>query len=89
MQVTASKGKIVVKDNGRTLLAAGEIVNGRALVRVPTDFAAHLRSGFNGHIAMVDANDTASAPPASQAKKILRDLGVDPDDIKRAFGHLK
>lgn len=89
MNVTASRGKIIVRDGDHTVLAAGEITNGRALVRVPQDFAEHIRRGFEGHVAMVDASGLASAPPAAQAKKLLKAMGIDPDLIKQAFGHLR
>lgn len=89
MHVTSSKGKLIVKDGNQTVLAAGEIVNGRALVRVPPGFAEMLRTGFNGHIAMVDGSGMASAPPADQAKKLMRQMGLDNEDIRTAFGHLR
>jgi hypothetical protein len=90
MNVTSSKGKLIVTDGRKTMLAAGEVVNGRALVRVPRGLADMLRRGYNGHVAMIDGSSgMASAPSASQAKKMLRELGIPADHIKEAFGHLR
>lgn len=87
--VSVSKGKIIIRDGRKTALAAGEIVNGRPLVRVPREFADTLRRGYNGHIVMTDESGMCSAPSASQAKKMLKDAGVPSEAIKAAFGHLR
>jgi len=87
MDVTSRRGKLVVKENGRVVLSAGEISNGRASVQVPNGFGPAL-AGLDGHIVLVDSDGMCSAPSAAAAKKMLREAGLPKEHIAAAFGHL-